>query len=126
MPTLLDFAGARIALPPGTPPLPGKSLAPAFVRDSAIARDCVFFHHEGKRALRMGHWKLVSAREDGSAWGLYNLSTDRCESTNLAQAQPERTRSMEAKWLALDAGFRRQAGPPGARQPRKTTPKSVQ
>jgi len=126
VPTLIDLAGAKIVLPEGAPPLPGISLAPAFARDGAIARDFVFFHHEGNRALRVGDWKLVSAREDGNAWELFDLSTDRCERKNLAQAEPERTRSMEAQWLALEAGFRRQAGPPDAGGPRNTTSEPVQ
>ena len=50
---------------------------PAFAKDGSVTRDNVFFHHEGNRALRMGDYKLVSAREDSDAWELFNLATDR-------------------------------------------------
>ncbi|MFA7002985.1 MAG: arylsulfatase [Verrucomicrobiia bacterium] len=110
-PTLLDLAGGKAALPAGAPPLPGKSLAPAFARDGAVTREFLFFNHEGNRALRMGDWKLVSAREDEDTWELFDLSTDRCERKNLVKEQPERAQAMEAKWQALETEFRRQAGP---------------
>ncbi|MCX6911030.1 MAG: arylsulfatase [Verrucomicrobia bacterium] len=110
-PTLLDLAGGKAELPAGAPPLPGKSLAPAFAHGGAVTREFLFFNHEGNRALRMGDWKLVSSREDEDAWELFDLSTDRCERENLVKEQPERARAMEAKWQALEAEFRRQAGP---------------
>lgn len=113
--TMLDLAGVpEPALPPGAPPLPARSLVPAFERDGAVQREYVFFHHEGNRALRVGDWKLVSARSDNNAWELYDLSTDRCEMKNLASAHPERVQEMAALWTRLDEEFRRQAGPPEA------------
>ena len=57
----------------------------------------------------MGDWKLVSAREDGSVWELFDLAKDRCERFNLAAQRPDRVRQMEAKWNELEAKFRRQA-----------------
>ncbi len=122
VPTLLDLARqpegrTPNAEPPkgGTtngPPLPGKSIVPAFARDGAVSRDCLFFCHEGNRALIEGNWKLVSAREDQDAWELFDLATDRCEMVNLLPKQPERAKAMEAKWRELEAEFRAQAGPP--------------
>jgi len=115
VPTLLDLAGVR---PSETwhgaqpPPLPGRSLVPAFARDGVVRRELLFFHHEGNRAIRMGDWKLVSAREDKDAWELFDLSADRCEQVNLIVQQPDRARAMEAKWRELEAEFRRQADPP--------------
>ncbi|OHE81239.1 MAG: arylsulfatase [Verrucomicrobia bacterium GWF2_62_7] len=118
-PTLLDLAGGKAALPAGAPPLPGKSLVPAFARDGAVEREFLFFNHEGNRAMRMGDWKLVSAREDEDTWELFDLSTDRGERKNLIKEQPERARVMEAKWLALETEFRRQAGPAEPGKPGK-------
>jgi arylsulfatase len=121
-PTLLELAGIKPSDPSlrsgqawngvTAPPLPGRSLVPAFERDGAVPRESLFFHHEGNRALRMGNWKLVSAREDQDAWELFDLATDRCEMVNLAPQQPDRVRQMEARWKELEAEFRRQAGPP--------------
>jgi arylsulfatase len=99
----------------GAPPFPGRNLLPAFARDGSVTRDNVFSHHEGNRALRMGDYKLVSAREDRDTWELYNLANDRCEQHNLAAAQPARVRVMAARWQQLQDEFIRNAGSAGAR-----------
>jgi arylsulfatase len=91
--------------------LPGKSLVPAFARDGTVEREFVFFHHEGNRALRMGNWKLVSAREDEDAWELFDLRTDRCERVNLAAQHPDKLKEMIEFWTRHDEEFRHQAGP---------------
>ncbi len=116
VPTLLELAGAQ----PGdtwkgvkAPPLPGRSLAPAFAKDGAVRRDYLFFNHENNHALRMGDWKLVATRADTNAWSLHDLSTDRCEMVDVAATHPERVRAMAAKWEALEREFRQQAGPAG-------------
>lgn len=119
VPTLLELAGASPAPAEGAPPFPGRSLVPAFARDGGLARDYVFFHHEGNRALRVGDYKLVSAREDHDAWELFNLATDRCEQHNLAAAQLGRVRDMAARWQQLQDEFTGQAGAakPAAKKP---------
>ncbi len=111
VPTLLELTAAKPELPAGAPALPGRSLVPAFAKAGTVSRDNLFFHHEGNRALRMGDYKLVSAREDRDAWELFNLATDRCEQTNLAAAQPDRVRDMAARWQQLQDEFTRDAGP---------------
>jgi arylsulfatase len=111
MPTVLELAGVGAeGRPPGAPPLPGRSLVPAFAKDGAVKRDWVFWHHQGNRALRVGDWKIVSARDDDDTWRLYDLATDRAESTDLAVKQPERVREMSARWQQLEDEFRREAG----------------
>lgn len=110
VPTLLELAGGKASdewngVP--TLSLAGKSLVPDFARDGAVSREFLYFHHEGNRALRMGDWKLVSAREDNDAWELFDLSTDRGETKNLAASQPDRLKAMEAKWRQLDTQFQR-------------------
>ena len=129
VPTLLELAGAKPELPAGAPPFPGRSLVPALARDGSVSRDYVFFNHEGNRALRMGDYKLVSAREDRDAWELFNLAIDRGEQHDLAATQPERVRAMVDRWDQLQAEFVRDAGvavpagnakvPAGARPPPK-------
>ena len=120
LPTLLEVAGVKAdGRPAGAPPLPGRSLVPAFSKDGAVQRDCVFWHHQGNRALRVGDWKLVSAHDDSDVWHLYNLATDRAESVDLASQQSQRVSEMAARWQQLEDQFRRDAGPVAAANPGK-------
>jgi arylsulfatase len=119
VPTILELAGVQPELPAGSPPLPGRSLVTTFRKAGTVARDCLFFNHEGNRALRVGDYKLVSAREDQDAWELFDLATDRCEQHNLASAQPDRVREMAARWQQLQDQFTRDAGPVIGRRPKR-------
>ena len=113
--SLLELAGGTAADTPGgagAPPLPGRSLVPAFRRDGAVEREFLFFYHGGNRALREGNWKLVSARDDNDVWELYDLAADRSELVDLSGKHPERAERMKAKWEELEAKFRGQAGVP--------------
>jgi arylsulfatase A-like enzyme len=99
VPTILDVTG--IDKPANwegepIPPAPGKSLVPALAADVAIERDLLWWLHEGNRAIRVGDWKLVAAKDD--PWELYDLKTDRAESQNLAAEQLERVRELAAQW----------------------------
>jgi len=124
VPTLLELTGARADIRPAdAPPFPGRSLASAITKTGAPPPDYLFFHHSGNRALRMGDWKIVSARSDGDEWSLYNLATDRSETTDLAASQPDRVREMTQRWQQLEDEFRRQAGPP---TPKKSAPKKAE
>ncbi|MCA9165826.1 MAG: sulfatase-like hydrolase/transferase, partial [Planctomycetales bacterium] len=49
VPTVLELAGVAAVAD-----LPGRSLVPAFTDDVAIARDSLWWSHEGHRALRQG------------------------------------------------------------------------
>jgi arylsulfatase A-like enzyme len=103
-PTLLELAGLKSEPIGNGPPLPGTSIVPTFTRAGALAdRAPLYFSHEGNRAIRIGEWKLVSAKKHGSGeWELYNLAQDRSESRNLAPAQPERVQRMAAQWEAMN------------------------
>jgi arylsulfatase len=111
VPTLLELAGVRPEVP-GAPARPGRSLVPALARDATIARDYIYWHHEGNRAFRVGDWKLVSARERGNVWELYDLSSDRAEMHDLAGRHPDRVKDMAARWQDLTDRFAAEAGPP--------------
>lgn len=111
VPTVLHLAG--VSAPADwhgieRPPLPGKSLVPIFGGDVTIQRDCLYWHHEGNRALRIGDWKLVSEQESGGTWELYDLKSDRSESHDLADQYPEKVKDMAAMWTRLDDEFHRQ------------------
>jgi arylsulfatase len=99
VPTILDILGMEKPTEwdgEPIPPAPGRSLVPAFHRDVTVHRDLLWWLHEGNRAIRVGHWKLVAAKDD--PWELYDLRTDRAESHNLAREQPEKARELEALW----------------------------
>lgn len=115
VPTILELAGATPSAEwNGVKPLPlaGRSFAPAIARDGAATRDFLFFQHEGNRALRMGDWKLVSAREDNDAWELFDLRTDRGETRNLAARHPGRVKTMQAEWERLAKQFKQESERP--------------
>src|SRR5262245_41109725 len=79
------------------PPPPGKSLVPVFAKDTTLTRDSIWWLHEGNRALRVGDWKIVAAGKD-SPWDLYDLSSDRSETKNLAKDKPEKARELVTLW----------------------------
>ncbi len=100
VPTILDAAGGkRFETWAGkpVPAPPGKSLLPVFAKDGTVSRDSLWWLHEGNRALRVGDWKIVAAGKD-SPWELYDLSSDRSESKNMAADTPEKVRAMAAVW----------------------------
>ncbi|NBV23195.1 MAG: arylsulfatase [Proteobacteria bacterium] len=98
MATCVEVGGAKYpAELDGSKILPpeGKSLLPAFA-NQPLTRDFLAWEHEGNRALREGTWKLVAVA--GQPWELYDLSRDRTEMNDLASSEPERVRTMAAKW----------------------------
>jgi arylsulfatase A-like enzyme len=107
VPTLLELTGGKH---PETlqgkpvPPLPGRSLVPAFVSDRKVSREDLWWLHEGNRAVRVGDWKLVAAAK--GPWELYDLKLDRCETTDLAARHPEKVRELEALWKRRMEEFR--------------------
>ena len=99
VPTILDVLGAEKPdrwEGEAIPPAPGRSLVPAFSEDTVIERDCLWWSHDGHRAVREGDWKLVAAKDD--PWELYHLAKDRAESRNLAAAEPEQRARLQARW----------------------------
>jgi arylsulfatase len=115
LPTILNVTGGGAIDPhwngATAPPLPGRSLTPAFAKDGSVAHEYLYFHHLTNRAIRVGDWKLVAKGEDGP-WELYDLKTDRCELRNVAETHPDKVRELSARWQQCEDEFRRQAGPP--------------
>jgi arylsulfatase len=99
VPTILEMAG--IGKPRewnglNIPPSPGHSLLPAFAKDMMIARDSLWWFHEGHRAIRAGDWKLVAAKD--TPWELYDMRADRAEQHDLSATLPDKARELEALW----------------------------
>jgi arylsulfatase len=108
VPTILELTGVKRpdtwnGEPVPTPP--GKSLVPALASDVTVPHDFLWWQHEVNRALRVGDWKIVAAGVD-SPWELYDLSVDRCESHDLASAQPERVQQLAKIWQQHTDEFR--------------------
>lgn len=100
VPTVMELASGKPFVADrgaDAPPFPGKSLVPTFKKDVEIARDSIWFMHEGNRALRVGNWKIVASGQD-APWELYDLTTDRSETRNLAAEKPEKVRELAAQW----------------------------
>ena len=74
-------------------PMEGKSLVTAF-DNKPIAREALYWEHEGNRAVRQGRWKAVS-RFPGP-WELYDMEADRSELDDLAQENPRKLESLKA------------------------------
>jgi arylsulfatase len=98
VPTVIELAGNSLSeqRSPGAPPLPGKSLLPAFAADREVPREYLFFFHRDNRGLRSGEWKAVKTFNGN--WELYQMTDDRTETHNLAQKYPERLNDMIQKW----------------------------
>ena len=79
-------------------PMEGVSLLPAFAKDT-LAREAIYFEHEGNRAVRRGAWKLVAKGREGN-WELYNVERDRSETNNLAREHPEEAQALANLWQA--------------------------
>jgi arylsulfatase len=108
VPTILEVTGAeRLASWEGqpVPAAPGVSLAPTFARDVGVARDELWWQHEGNRAIRVGDWKLVAAGKD-AAWELYDLATDRTETRDIADRHPDRVAELDRRWRQRLKDFR--------------------
>jgi arylsulfatase len=125
VPTVLDLAGIKQTSGDGSreaPPFPGKSLAPAFATDTTIQRDSLWWLHEGNRAVRVGDWKLVAAKDD--PWELYDLRTDRAEQNNLAAQMPDKAKQIESIWQQQTDQFTELAKKTLADQPAKKKAKN--
>lgn len=104
VPTICEAAGAAYPAEfKGRPiqPAEGVSLLPA-LRGQPLAERPLGFEHQEARALRKGRWKVVWSKRMPFEikWELYDIENDRCETTDLAEKYPERTRAMADEWLA--------------------------
>ena len=96
-----------------------------------MAHDYLWWAHEGSKAIRIGDYKLVAAspslrgrgndeaeaRQQPGAWELFDLSTDRAETNNLATKMPEKVKELAALWTQKQdefANLAKQDAPPEA------------
>ncbi|MEY3459341.1 MAG: hypothetical protein RL215_2498 [Planctomycetota bacterium] len=120
VPTALELAGLPAAPAQDdtdAPPFAGRSLLPALKADAAIERDCLWWLHEGNRALRAGNWKITAARDQ--PWELFDLATDRGEQHNVAAAHPEKLEQLQELWQQKTDEFTSLAKQTATPPPRK-------
>jgi len=104
-PTILEIAGIRH---PGreyqgrtVESVTGDSFVNLLTGGGVIDRDRVTgIELFGKRAVRVGQWKLVHMPEPygNGDWQLFDLSNDLAETRDLAGTYPERVEEMKARW----------------------------
>jgi arylsulfatase A-like enzyme len=113
VPTVLELAGAKTLAE--APAAPGKSLVPVFAQDDSVEHKSLWWFHDGHKAIRMGDWKAVAPI--GEPWELYNLASDRDESSDLAIPHAENLEELVAEWDRHLASFTELASrdlPPGS------------
>lgn len=121
LPTLGDLAGAKypeIFDGRKITSVQGKSLTPIFAGKQRQPHEWLYFQFSTDRAIRMGDWKLVSAK--GGPWELYNIAIDRTELIDHAQHHSARVKAMAAKWH--DVAERIDHRPANHRKPVKDKP----
>ncbi|MBC7854987.1 MAG: arylsulfatase [Pirellulaceae bacterium] len=91
------------------PTLHGKSLLALFKSDDTATHNYLWWSHEGNRALRLANWKLVAAAKQ--PWELYDLTSDRSESANLAEKMPDKVAELAKLWEAKQTEFQELAKP---------------
>lgn len=109
LPTLLDLLGLELPKErQGTPvaALAGTSFAPTLRDPQAPSehREQVF-EMTGHRGLYRDGWEVVTRHApltpiDDAEWELYDLTSDRTETRNLAAEQPDRVAELAAAWDA--------------------------
>ncbi len=91
-PTLLALAGAEA---PAGRTIDGTDLSPALFGETPLPPRTLFWAMGNQRAVRDGPWKLVrGVRGLKAPVGLYHLGRDLAETTNLAEAEPDRVRAL--------------------------------
>lgn len=91
LPTALSVSGGQYS---GKLPLQGKDML-AQINDPKNERT-LFFEHQGNRAVRSRHWKLVAF--DDESWELYDFRVDRTELNDLAKTYPKIVTELSQKW----------------------------
>ena len=106
VPTVLELAGVE-SIGNRKEALPGQSLVSSVKNHNSVRGRSLWWLHEGNRAIRIGDWKLVAAKNE--SWELYNLQDDRAETNNLAVGNPEKVKELQEEWEKQTETFKMQA-----------------
>ena len=129
VPTLVELAGGKESdsrRNHAGPPLSGRSFATCFTKDTGLERASIFLsqpqdyrvitpeqdrmprsNERGFHGLVTERFKLVKSH--GSTWELYDLTDDRGEVSNLANAMPDKLRELAGRWSATSLQYQRDA-----------------
>ena len=104
MPTFCELANANYPTErndQAIQPMEGTSLVPTF-HGAMLSERSIMFEHQEARAVRRGQWKIVWSKRMPFEikWELYNLASDRCETSDLAEVYPELTNELAKEWEA--------------------------
>ncbi|GAB3908368.1 arylsulfatase [Mucilaginibacter boryungensis] len=100
MSTFAELAGVKypsIYKGHAVPPTSGISLVPGFSGKASAGHTSLFNEHFGARYARVGNWKLTAFSKD-TAWHLFNLTTDKTETNDLAQQYPDKVHKLDSLW----------------------------
>ena len=106
VPTIMELANGKLPLTSHdaeVPPSSGRSLAESFNTDTAATHQSLWWLHEGNRALRMGQWKIVAAKDQ--PWELYDLTSDRAEQKDLSSVNPDVLSTLTNEWNRVTQEF---------------------
>jgi arylsulfatase A-like enzyme len=98
LPTVLKLAGAsypRERDGRSVLPLEGVSLTPV-LRGQRLPSRRILMEHEGNRAVREGHYKLVALKD--KPWELYDMESDPTERNNLAAQEKDLVARLAQAW----------------------------
>ncbi|MCW9706597.1 arylsulfatase [Fodinibius salsisoli] len=98
MPTLIDITGESYPdeyKGEQVHPMEGISLLPLFKGEAIEREDPLFFNWSDGSAIRTDRWKLV---REGEEWQLFDMQTDRTETNNMADEEPEVVSELKNKW----------------------------
>jgi arylsulfatase A-like enzyme len=102
-PTFYDLAAAKYPETFNgvkTNPLPGVSLTNLLFQGIELPADrAIFWDRAGNRAVRKGKWKVVSIFPQNQ-WQLFDLETDRGETTDLAAQHPDVVKALNTEYEA--------------------------
>jgi arylsulfatase len=73
------------------------SLLPAFKGQPIARSKPLFFQYAKGSAIRDGQWKMS---RNTPTWELYDMTSDRTETKDLAGTHPEIVQKMDAEWKA--------------------------
>ncbi len=102
LPTLMELTGSEYPQTFGgkrQPPLPGRSFAKVLTDGELLPPKTLYFSLFNNMAIVDGGWRMVTAYDQ--PWQLYDLTNDRTETRDLAQANPGRLQEM----LALQKAY---------------------